>query len=147
MPSFLSLSRSTSLWFPGLCNEVAVLTPPSSSTSDFWNQCLFPPPPVYLPVTNGIVLVWLGVLIGNRDSSGLILNLGFLRSDPRTDPGAGFCPQCLNRTLREHQDSSLGRMNVRMREHIVCLRGWDRVTRWGGATCSGMFTWICHCIY
>lgn len=90
---------------------------------------------------------WLETVPSKLDYSGLILNLGFLHSDPRMGPDAGFCPQCLNLTLREHQDSSLGRMNVRMREHIVCLRGWDRVTRWGGATCSGMFTWICHCIY
>lgn len=149
--------------FLGLLNDMAVLTPPSSSTSDFWNQCLFPPP-VYLPVTNGIVLVWLGVLIGNCiqeifDYSGLILNsrncipwpferkqIWFPHQHLRVHPDAGFCPQCLNLTLWEHQDSSVGCMNVCMREHILCLRGWDRVTRWGGATSSGMFTWICHCI-
>lgn len=93
------------------------------------------------------------------DYSGFILNsrdcipwpferkqIWFPHQDLRVDPDAGFCPQCLNLTLWEHRDSSVGRMNVCMREHIMCLRGWDRVTRWGGATSSGMFTWICHCI-
>lgn len=136
-------------------SEVGFLTPPFSF-SGFWD--LFLSLLLYLTVTNGIVWVWLGVLIGNciqwllfRLFDTLTLHhLNFLGlhllafSDKANVVSAlnscGLRGWFLSTTLEANPAAvfrtvGLLGVNVWASERFVCIPGWDRVTN--EATCSG----------